>query len=1114
MTVHDATRRQIRAANPGRSSWVSANAGSGKTRVLTSRVARMLFHGVPPARILCLTYTKAAASEMQIRLFETLGGWSMATDADLRQELTSLGEAGPLSASDLRRARQMFATAIETPGGLKIQTIHAFCSSVLRRFPLEAGVSPNFRELDERGTKNIRLETLEELAQGDPEVFDALCFHAPSDIENLCADVVRNSGRFREASAKKIWADFELPRGFDEQALLSEYRFAESDLVSLRAFRDAEFEKPTDQKNAIKLLGLSLDDLTLRDVPLLEDVFLAKANAKSPFSAKIGSVPTKDGRVNLGSHIEALEDLMLRIQDSRPRRLALTAARRTLALHRFAHAFLRRYKAKKDALGSLDFDDLISKTLTLLSDSEAADWVMYRLDGGIDHILVDEAQDTSPQQWEIIRCLAGEFTAGEGARDELKRTIFAVGDRKQSIYSFQGAAPQAFEEMRDSYGEKLRQIGSDLQRVELSHSFRSSSAILEFVDTALRPYADHGVGDHIDHIAFKSELPGRVDVWPVIEPSGDKTDKPKFHEPVDLVSADHPSRQLAAEIALEIKGILDRGERIEDQNGSRPIRPGDFLILVQKRSGILFQEILRNLKAAELDVSGSDVLVLSSELAVKDLVSLLSFLALPDDDLALAEVMRSPLLGLSEADLFAVAHPRSEGQTLWSALQAFRPKDDPVRLVLHDLLKLADLFSPFELLDRVLTRHRGRQLLIGRLGLECEEAIDALLSLALTYERQETPSLVGFLSWFGSDDVKIRRQMDGEGNLIRVMTSHGAKGLEAPIVILPDTARPSSQTDSAGILFDESGPMWPAVASEIDPRSTAAKESAKRLAEEERKRLLYVAMTRAESWLIVCGAGKTGDGNWHSIASDAMASLPHDKIKTPAGVRFRYSKGEWPAPSVVSENGDTGPRVLQEWIDTKVRTPASHKKILSPSMLGGDKSLLSEGAGNADTSMDRGTAVHRLLEVLPTIHISSRLSMARALLGERPDFDDVFLEATGVLENQDLAFVFSENAFAEVPISAELEELGSIRIGGIIDRLLVSDERVLIVDFKTNIAVPSSPKETPEGLLRQLGAYQAAVRQMFPDQRIETAILWTRNSSLMYFPHDIVMRALTRTATS
>ena len=1118
MIRNAASERQVRAAEPRASTWVAANAGSGKTRVLTDRVARLLLSGVEPQHILCLTYTKAAATEMQNRLFRLLGDWAMMPDGPLRDALQELGDGGPLPAADLAKARRLFARALETPGGLRIQTIHSFCATLLRRFPLEARVAPAFREMDDRSAKLLRAEIVEDLADSAAPglIAEMAAAFTGEDFSALTAEILRHRTAFWDVSDPTATRG---AFGLDDRSTLADLMRAVF-LGGEAALRDRIVPvllagKSTDAALAQKLAPLDLGRPDPGTLAALEGLFLYGAETRQPHAAKLDRLPTKDCRAALGSDLEQLQQFMQRVEAARPQRLALKAAERTATLYRFAAAFLPRYEAAKAARGYLDFDDLIARAKALLEDRSVAAWVLFRLDGGIDHILVDEAQDTSPDQWRIIELLTDEFTAGEGARPG-ERTLFVVGDKKQSIYSFQGADVAAFDRKHRAFAESFRAAGQQFQSLELEYSFRSAPAVLRLVDETFGDRFPQAVGGQLRHIAFKEGMPGRVDLWPLIETVKGETDE-DWENPVDLIAETHHTARLASQIAAEIGAMIREGVQIpvdkkEDSSGARAVHAGDFLILVQRRAA-LFSEIIRACKKAGLPIAGADRLKLGAELAVKDLRALLAFLATPEDDLSLAALLRSPLCGWSEDALYRLAQGRKG--FLWEALRDW--PDQTARLLLQDMRNQADFLRPFDLIDRVLTRHDGRRRLIARLGSEAEDGIDELLQQALAYEETEVPSLTGFLIWLDSEEVEVKRQADGAGGRIRVMTVHGAKGLEAPIVILPDTADRESRERDEIFLLDGGLPVWKLPKDESPAPIAAARSARMRRQAEESLRLLYVALTRARCWLIVAGAGKVTtetsagpkapvDWSWYAQVQRGMQAV--GAMPGPGG-RLHYATGDWPDPvPQVAEVIPEPPAPLPGWALVPAPLPSEAARPLSPSNLGGAKALPGEGLEEA-AALARGTALHLLLEQLADLPAGLRAERAAALLPDAALRADVLAEALAVLDNPALAPLFAAGTLAEVGITAPLEPG---RMLGSIDRLLIMPDRVLAVDFKTNIVVPARTEDVPEGLLRQMGAYAAALAQIWPGRRIETAILWTRLAALMPLPPDIVSAALLRAA--
>lgn len=1090
--MDEATLNQIRAAAPGESTWLSANAGSGKTKVLIDRVARLLLHDTLPERILCLTYTRAAASEMQNRLFQRLGGWAMLPDAELRAELEKLGEETG-DPTLLPRARRLFARAIETPGGLKIQTIHAFCSSLLRRFPLEAAVPPDFAEADERSLGQLRLEVLDRFARGgEAGAMRALMRQLDeASFDALLVEIGKHRDAF-DGELPDFHALFGLPAGLTAEGLIAQVYAGDEAALFARLVPSLRRGGPNDNKLANRLAAAAPGDLAA-----LELALLTQSGAAAPFTARTGTHVTKATRPRIDPEdLAALDALGERVEAARGLRLGLDALAMAEALHRFARLWLPAMDAAKAARGWLDFDDLIRLARRLLGSSSVAQWVLFKLDGGIDHILIDEAQDTSPAQWQVIDLLTQEFTAGQGARDE-RRTIFVVGDRKQSIYSFQGADLLGFEAAQDRFSQRLSDIGQGMAQMQLLHSFRSSDAVLRLVDQCFGAQAG-GLGGAPQHIAFFPAMAGRVDLWPAV-PGVDKPEDTPWDSPLDRPSPDHPDIQLARAIAAELRAMIDRGEQIETRDGPRALHEGDVLILVRRRN-LLFESLIRACKAQGLAIAGADRLQLADELAVQDLIALLRFLALPEDDLSLAVALRSPLFGLDEDALFRLAHARRG--YLWEALRT-DPEHAETRAILDDLRAQVDFLRPYELVERILTRHDGRRRIRARFGAEVGEAVEAFVDLALAYEAEHVPSLDGFLGWLLASEAEVKRQSDKAGRQVRVMTVHGAKGLEAPLVILPDTALRTAPKgavigEAEGVpILRASRERATAVQQADDARIAAAREA-------EYDRLLYVALTRAERWLIVCGAGAVEDPeSWYGRVRQAMGDLAAAPLPTPTGAGLRLEHGRWPAPvqpgrATPTEAGPVSLPALPA--EDESRSP------LSPSALGGAKALAGDG-DETEVAMARGSLIHRLLEDLPRAEDPQSLGLA--LVEGHPAADEILAEVRALLADPALREVLGGDALVEVGLSGLWR---GRRMYGAIDRLIVDEERVLAIDFKSNRTVPADAGQVPEGLLRQMGAYAHLLKGIYPGREVQCALLWTATGTLMRLDAAALEAALDRAA--
>ena len=1113
-----ATPEQRLATDPETHAWVGANAGSGKTHVLIQRVARLLLSGAQPQKILCLTYTKAAASEMQTRLFRTLGGWAMATDDDLRDILTSLSGRNP-STEIMLSARRLFARALETPGGLKIQTIHAFCESVLRRFPLEAGVSPRFEVADDMQSGATTAAVREEMAdtaerQGDP-AFD----HAARHLNEAGIETLSNAVLARRDAIAGAELDTSIEALFGEAATASRAEIAADALNELALPERAALRAALAQggTRADQPLARALADAETKTaaapVEAIETLFSRILTAKyEPRSTK--NFPTKsvvERHPTAPSELAELTEWALR---TRQRLLSVEAAERARDLHRFGQPLLARYVQAKATVNRLDFDDLISRTRDLLSVQSQREWVLFKLDQGIDHILVDEAQDTAPGQWAVIEAISAEFMSGQGARDD-NRTLFVVGDEKQSIYSFQGADAQAFGRMRRKFADRLEDLGRPLALPALETSFRSAPAILDFVDAVFVGDAATGLtvehGSPIHHRAHRAGDAGRVDLWPLV-PKVERPADPPWFTPVDAPPLDDAKSQLADLVADQIADMIGKATLpVRGTNRSRLVRPDDILVLVQRRDR-LARRILRRLKALNVAVAGADRLRLAGEIAVQDLLALAKVAATPGDDLSLAALLRSPLCGVSEEELFTLAHNRGDA-TLLERVRASAAHNS-IADFLDDMIGQADFLRPYEFLERALTRHDGRRRLVARLGAEAEDPIDELLVQALTFEARHPPSLVGLIDWVETSDQQVKREMDHGNGQVRVMTVHGSKGLEAPIVILPDTcAQPGSPPGGQTLLLagaDGNTPpltLWAGPKDRDDPVTRTARDRADARAAEERRRLLYVALTRAEDWLILCGAEpRTGlEGSWYDLVRKGMdrcKAVQELPSPTGTGVLRRLQTGTFGELTANAAYPQTDRmETLPSWVSTApVESPRAR---LLPSDLHKHEATGGIGLGR-EQAMLRGSAVHALLE-------RDRSDADGFLADHFPNLDGnlisgVVAEAEAVRSMHEARPLFAPEALAEVSLAIDPPH-GGPRMIGRVDRLVPDNGGWLIVDFKTDAVIPAV---TPDAYLAQLGAYLTALRSDQPDVPIRTALLWTVGPILQSIETDVALDAYHR----
>jgi len=1132
---------QIRAADPALSVFVTANAGSGKTTTLVSRVARLLLGGAGASAILCVTYTKAAAAEMQARLFETLGKWAVMDDAALSAELAKLDASDPagLNPARLSEARRLFARALETPGGLKIQTIHAFCEKLLRRFPIEAGVSPRFTVLENEAAIALSHAAREELARAalkDPDgpVGQAYSHFAVeldwgrfesllAMIEARRADLTDYVARVGDGAAPGPHAlTGAYPDQTPDEIEADFIRWLDRGEVRRMAELMATGGK-TDKDRAAELIHALDHEWSFHGLGV---VFLTGSGSPRK------SMATKQAPPDAGGWLSDLQDKYLATLDVV--RAAKVAAD-TVKLLTLAVAHAAFYEAAKAERGALDFSDLVARTVDLLTERSTAAWVLYKLDGGIDHVLIDEAQDTAPEQWAIMRALTGEFFSGEAT----DRTVFAVGDEKQSIYSFQGARPERLRQEAQVYDALITASGSAFEGVPLETSYRSTEDVLAFVDHAFndpeRTRALVGAaGDIPRHLPARVGQRGSVDLWPLFMDEA-PPERDAWDDPVDQESVAGARKRMAAALAQEIKRQVETGATVYDRNTRQPRASGygDFLILVRRRDAT-FEEIIRALKSAGAPVAGADRLKLSSHIVFDDLKALARFALFPGDDLSLAEVLRSPFCDVDEASLYDLAG-REKRQGLWRELKQ-RADERPEWHRALDLCLSAraardgDPFAFFStLLNRVDdTGVSGRARVLTRLGREAEEAIDETLNQVLAAENRGGVDLETCLALLEAADVEVKRELEGPRGEVRVMTVHGAKGLEAPVVILPDTTmKAKAQGPSLMPVATDEGEAWlmcPGSSKEDCAASKAARDAREARVSDESLRLLYVALTRARDRVIVMGRGSRRSpepGDWWSVIEETFDRLGAEVRTLDNNVRrYGVDLDVLPAVAAATEARPEAPdwtrQIPARDASARFASPSQmqeQKRIPAPSPLArgeGPNSGVGAGLGR----FRRGDLIHRLLERLPDIAAPDRPDAAvRMLARERDLSDDQRTEMIGaafaVLDDARFAPVFGEGSRAEVALTGSSPDLPpGVSISGRIDRLVVTPERVLVVDFKSNRPAPDHVEDADPAYVLQMAVYTAVLRQLYPDRTVEAALVWTDGPKLMAVPQGLMDAAL------
>jgi ATP-dependent helicase/nuclease subunit A len=1107
--------------DPTASFWVAASAGSGKTTLLVKRVLRLLLEREGKSRrdaprILCLTYTRAAAAEMLARIQEKLIGWAIRGDEDLRD---TLFEEFGLKADreKLKHARRLFGQTLERPEMVRVMTIHAFCQTVLNRFPLEAGVTPHFTLLEGDRLESFQGQVLEDFLRRmkqEPalkQAFDYVSARSgPSRLEETFAklffDQPQWAGFFDKYPAPEVYEAallklLNLQNGQDEAALLREFcQITAAHEKQLREALPILMQGGANEKKCAGKMRGWLEDVEQRpgNFEAYADAFLTKELQPR---AKLLTKETEKNHPHLPP---LMQQEAARVNDFMRQMLALRFYQWQAAWSRLFHGLWQAQRSLKASSGRMTYDDLILSTRALLQNPGVCSWVLYKLDGGINHLLVDEAQDTSPAQWDILFALLDEFLAGEGARQDVNRTVFVVGDEKQSIFSFQGANRDRYFEAKEELLARLKASQRKHAVIERHLSYRTAKSILAYVDALFaNEEARAGVADHVVHESSRKKEPSYIELWPLIADVA--TPRPAPWTPPLRYEENKPAPvQLAEKIAATIKQWLEEGWFLASEK--RAVQAGDVMILLQSRGKFLLP-IVRALKDAHVPVAGIDRMEVAKQPAVQDVISLCRFLLLPRDNLALAEVLRGPLVRFSDEKLFKLAQGRGM-KSLWESMQEKAPLDPAVDWLKH-LLSITDYVPAFALLNEVLFRPcpadktSGQHALVRRLGPDAVDPLEELLASALIHE-SEAPSLQLFVQSIGRSQQKKKRELSQAQGAVRVLTVHSAKGLESPIVFMPDLSRlPQDKPEQPKIFRHGDFPLVAGAEDDSIVPMEQAKSDAERAEEEEHRRLLYVALTRPRDVLILCGLGekekegkenKETDAPWFQFCKKAMERLGAESKEG----AFFYGEVAAFAPQKSPEKREKESAVaIPEWIRAPVKSADEKRRFVNPSQVAAsNEKTLPPNLQQA--AFRRGELLHRLLQMLPLAEPDAREELAKEFLRaqlDKPEAANEYAkEVMEVLNHPVFAPLFGPGSRAEVPVIGRVE---GRRISGQIDRMAVTEHEVFIIDYKTNRPPPSRPEDVSKQYLAQMAAYRALLEKIYPGKRIRLALLWTFNLRLM-----------------
>jgi ATP-dependent helicase/nuclease subunit A len=1043
---------QLAASRPRDHAALSASAGTGKTHVLTARVLRLLLSDVDPSTILCLTFTKAGAAEMAQRIHQRLAYWVRLDDNRLKEDLVALGET--VRPALLARARTLFARVLDAKGGgLRIHTIHAFAQGLLAAFPAEAGLTPGFRPLEGREERMLVRSTLADMlvraeqggdlplirdlqalshrtGEGGAEAFLTACARAPDSLAALGP---------REGIEPRLRRAFGLPGGDIDEAIAEQCCDDVFDLATLRKLADANraWGTASGLKCCDVIAGWQARTNADRaaTLPELADLVLTKSG--EPRKASAGLLKADpDYAENAARLVECCRRLMT-MKKTANFVSCLAAALRA------GQTFATSYGTAKRAHGVVDFDDLIRWAERLLLAPGMGEWVRYKLDQATDHILVDEAQDTNAAQWNIVGALVEEYFAGQGAARR-HRTIFTVGDFKQAIFAFQGTDPREFERTRAYFQAKAQAVRAAAEEMGLlegelpppfldlsmDRSFRSAPPILRLVDRVIGDLGHEAFGlprRPNPHESHHVRRPGSVTLW---HPFTDAAEAEEEAGEEGWVS--DAVRLYAARLARQIRLWLENPFQVESRG--RPLRPEDILILVRRR-GELASLLVARLHAEGVPVAGVDRLLLSAPLAVQDLLAAARFAVQPLDDLNLAALLVSPLFGWSQETLFEAAFGRESA--LWPHLRAQTERHGETLEGLHALLAMADFATPHLFFETILSGPlQGRRRLLERLGTEAADPIDELVAGALEFETVRSPSLEAFLDWFARGDVEIVRDPSAPLDAVRVMTVHGAKGLQSPVLILADAcADPDRKGGGFGrgiaeFSLPDGGPDIPVLRPRKDELAEPLKsqvEAADRLDREEHWRLLYVALTRSEERLYIGGALGPADRNgppqasWYSAVRAALDGLGCAWGEDPLWGRS-CRLGEAELQTKGERRRAARETALPGWLFRAAPSEPRPPRPLAPSASPEDDLPDPPPGAGARAAARRGKLLHSLFERLPDVPEEQRATAASWWLERSAGIDDAKLrsalvnDACRIVSDPALAELFSPAALAEAPI--------------------------------------------------------------------------------------------------
>ena len=1150
------TSNITRTTSPFGNYVVHAAAGTGKTWLLTSRIIHLLLVGADPGSILAITFTRKAAAEIQERVSSRLLEMADYSDEELTHLLQEIGCESTPAIRD--KARRLFEELLVTDQPLRVNTFHGFCQELLQRFPLESGLPPGFQliestvELQSRAWRafeaRVRLNSDSTLATSFNTLL-GLTGSPSAAREALFAFLEHRSDwwAFTESSTDPVefaqqYVDSALGTDADHGLAASDLQIALQDVLQRYAQLLGKHPTTTYQRY-IELIERAINTNTPERAFLdtHNKVFLDSKGQRKHIKPN-KTLDKKLGVEGAAELIRLHEQIADQLDTWRDHQKAKQNAERNHAWLHCGHALLEIFQGIKQELEVLDFADLEWQAYRLMSDSEHAQWVQYKLDQRIDHLLVDEFQDTNPTQWHLILPLLDEMAAGQAERH---RSAFVVGDIKQSIYRFRRAAPDLFHHAREWLTVKM-----EAESASQKKSYRSSPAIIEFVNL-LFGSTDEQNGDHFhlhdfsSHDTHHTERWGRVELLPLIERKKADLEEPETTIRNPLKQAQKRSGDATeSQYKKEAEQIVDRireliGEPIDDGDQVRAIKYSDIMILVRSRTHTqTYEDALRHAGIPFTSTGKSQFL---EAIEIRDLIHLLRALHSPFDDLALSSALRSPVFSCTNNDLQVLA--KLPHKWWWHRLGALAGEMPPEHALsrawelLNKWRQQIDKIPVHDLLDRIYADSN----LVGRyfsatpkfLRHRIEANLNTFLEMALEADGGRYPSLAHFIEsvqTLATDEITQSAQ--STDNRIRIMTIHGAKGLESPVVFVADTARPSADPPRSFRTVVN----WPADSEHPDQFLLVGKKSDRDQASEhlldeqqaadrrEEANLLYVALTRAGQYLYVSGCEPDRRGRaWYAFIEDRLLQQRANLETEPGDFSVEFADNDDEAikqPTFMLSFGRPGeinaglevsasPEVELDKRLTQVIAATGVTPIINPSALEADHAGVGQtkSASAIERARQRGIWTHRALELLPDSDDQQHLYQNLKMESERDlaadDFDSCWQQAVEIVNSDLFKEYFDGSQFGiahnELPI---LYQRDSSPVYGIIDRVVLTETEAIVIDYKTHEnATAENIKLLAEPYTAQMQFYGDGVARLWPDKKVRLALLFTGCAGIVEVPY-------------